>query len=150
VKMRRKQDALAAIAGLNRWTNGEYGTCLEVRLAVSKLQRERRQKHLFQPVCRSHNGGPNGCNIFVFHIPTDWSEYHLRQYFGSYGYLVSVTVIRDKSTSATRGYGFVSYDNPFSAQAAVLHMNGFLIGGKRLKVQIKRGEYAPTVMVGGG
>lgn len=34
--------------------------------------------------------------------------------------------------------GFVSFDNPASAQAAIHAMNGFQIGMKRLKVQLKR------------
>ena len=34
--------------------------------------------------------------------------------------------------------GFVSYDNPIAAQAAIQAMNGFQIGMKRLKVQLKR------------
>lgn len=34
--------------------------------------------------------------------------------------------------------GFVSFDNISSAQAAIQHMNGFQIGMKRLKVQLKR------------
>ncbi|MGH0185839.1 UNVERIFIED_CONTAM: hypothetical protein FKN15_019302 [Acipenser sinensis] len=33
---------------------------------------------------------------------------------------------------------FVSFDNPASAQAAIQSMNGFQIGMKRLKVQLKR------------
>ena len=34
--------------------------------------------------------------------------------------------------------GFVSFDNPASAQAAINQMNGFQIGLKRLKVQLKK------------
>lgn len=34
--------------------------------------------------------------------------------------------------------GFVSFDNPGSAQASIQAMNGFQIGMKRLKVQLKR------------
>ena len=34
--------------------------------------------------------------------------------------------------------GFVSYDNPVSAHAAIQAMNGFQVGTKRLKVQLKR------------
>lgn len=37
-----------------------------------------------------------------------------------------------------RHTGFVSFDNPGSAQAAIQSMNGFQIGMKRLKVQLKR------------
>ncbi|KAK2525093.1 hypothetical protein Q9233_009140 [Columba guinea] len=38
----------------------------------------------------------------------------------------------------TQAVGFVSFDNPASAQAAIQAMNGFQIGMKRLKVQLKR------------
>lgn len=34
--------------------------------------------------------------------------------------------------------GFVSYDNPVSAQHAIQAMHGYQIGMKRLKVQLKR------------
>jgi hypothetical protein len=34
--------------------------------------------------------------------------------------------------------GFVSYDTPEAAQAAINVMNGFQLSGKRLKVQLKR------------
>ena len=34
--------------------------------------------------------------------------------------------------------GFVSYDNPTSAQAAISVMNGYSVGSKKLKVQLKR------------
>ena len=36
--------------------------------------------------------------------------------------------------------GFVSYDNHVAAQAAIQAMNGFQIGMKRLKVQLKRAK----------
>lgn len=38
--------------------------------------------------------------------------------------------------------GFVSYDQPMSAQAAIQAMNGFSVGTKRLKVQLKRSKEA--------
>lgn len=38
--------------------------------------------------------------------------------------------------------GFVSYDSPLSAQAAIQAMNGFQVGTKRLKVQLKRSKDA--------
>lgn len=42
------------------------------------------------------------------------------------------------SCSFVLSSGFVSFDNPSSAQAAIQAMNGFQIGMKRLKVQLKR------------
>ena len=35
-------------------------------------------------------------------------------------------------------FGFVSFDNAVAAAAAIQAMNGFQIGMKRLKVQLKR------------
>ncbi|NXD57352.1 CELF3 protein, partial [Corvus moneduloides] len=43
-----------------------------------------------------------------------------------------------QTRSIPRDFGFVSFDNPTSAQAAIQAMNGFQIGMKRLKVQLKR------------
>ncbi len=39
--------------------------------------------------------------------------------------------------------GFVSYDNPMSAAAAIQAMDGFQVGPKRLKVQLKKGKNSP-------
>ena len=40
----------------------------------------------------------------------------------------------------TKFAGFVSFDNPSSAHTAIQTMNGFQIGMKRLKVQLKRSK----------
>uniref|UniRef100_A0A668A933 CUGBP Elav-like family member 2 n=1 Tax=Myripristis murdjan TaxID=586833 RepID=A0A668A933_9TELE len=45
-----------------------------------------------------------------------------------------------QSAAGSQKEGFVSYDNPVSAQAAIQAMNGFQIGMKRLKVQLKRSK----------
>ena len=44
--------------------------------------------------------------------------------------------IREKNTGRSRGFGFVSYDNPESAAQAIKYMNGYQLGRKRLKVQV--------------
>ena len=43
-------------------------------------------------------------------------------------------VFIDRATNQSKCFGFVSFDNPGSAQAAITAMNGFQIGIKRLKV----------------
>ena len=46
----------------------------------------------------------------------------------------------DKTTGRNKGYGFASYDNPQAAQKAVADMNGYSVLGKRLKVELKKGD----------
>ena len=42
----------------------------------------------------------------------------------------------DRITNESKGFGFVSYDHPNAAREAIVHMNGFQIGSKRLKVRL--------------
>ena len=60
------------------------------------------------------------------------------QLFSPYGNLISVRIMVEKDTGRSRGFGFVSYDNPESAALAIKELNGYAIGNKRLKVQHKQ------------
>ena len=84
-----------------------------------------------------------GSNLFIFHLPNDWTDEDLRQNFETFGLIVSARIMTDRETGRSRGFGFVSYDNPQSAQAAVRGMNGFSVLGKRLKVQLKKESSDP-------
>lgn len=53
-------------------------------------------------------------------------------------FCLSSSWIRVELMNSSLSAGFVSFDNPASAQAAIQAMNGFQIGMKRLKVQLKR------------
>ena len=59
--------------------------------------------------------------------------------------VVSALIMKDRATGVSKGYGFVSYDNPLSANAAVQAMNGMQVDGKRLKVELKtaKGQGTP-------
>jgi RNA recognition motif-containing protein len=85
--------------------------------------------------------GPMGANIFVFHIPLNWSDEDFYAHFSPFGQIVSAKIHTDPVTKASKGFGFVSYAMPAAATMAIKGMNGFdTKQGKLLKVTIKKGE----------
>ncbi|CAO1940880.1 unnamed protein product [Urochloa humidicola] len=82
--------------------------------------------------------GPPGANLFIYHIPQEYGDQELSSAFQRFGRVLSAKVFVDKATGVSKCFGFVSYDSPASAQAAISMMNGFQLGGKKLKVQLKR------------
>ncbi|KAH8489254.1 hypothetical protein H0E87_024769 [Populus deltoides] len=82
--------------------------------------------------------GPPGANLFIYHIPQEFGDQELANAFEAFGKVLSAKVFVDKVTGVSKCFGFVSYDSPAAAQNAITMMNGFQLGGKKLKVQLKR------------
>ncbi|KAL3517502.1 hypothetical protein ACH5RR_020091 [Cinchona calisaya] len=82
--------------------------------------------------------GPPGANLFIYHIPQEFGDEELANAFQPFGRVLSAKVFIDKATGVSKCFGFVSYDSPAAAQSAIDMMNGYQLGGKKLKVQLKR------------
>jgi RNA recognition motif-containing protein len=73
------------------------------------------------------NKGPDGANLFIFHIPNHFTNLDMYQLFCPYGNLLSVRIMVEKDTGRSRGFGFVSYDSPDAAALAIKELNGFAV-----------------------
>ncbi|KFK42700.1 hypothetical protein AALP_AA1G028400 [Arabis alpina] len=82
--------------------------------------------------------GPEGANLFIYNIPREFRDQDLAAAFQQFGKVVSAKVFVDKVTGISKCFGFISYDSQEAAQNAINTMNGHLISGKKLKVQLKR------------
>lgn len=130
-------------------TNGTAGTMDALTQAYSGIQQYAAaalptlySQSLLQQqgAAGSQKEGPEGANLFIYHLPQEFGDQDILQMFMPFGNVVSAKVFIDKQTNLSKCFGFVSYDNPVSAQAAIQAMNGFQIGMKRLKVQLKRSK----------
>jgi RNA recognition motif-containing protein len=77
-------------------------------------------------------------NIYVGNLSFDSSENDIQQAFEQYGSVSSVSIIKDKFTGRSRGFGFVEMPNDSEAQAAIAGLNGKELGGRTLTVNEAR------------
>jgi RNA recognition motif-containing protein len=84
--------------------------------------------------------------IFVGNFSFSTTEADLRQLFEPYGAIDSVTVVTDRDTGRSRGFGFVEMPNNNEAEAAIAALNGKDAGGRPLTVN----EARPKTERGGG
>lgn len=74
------------------------------------------------------------CRIFVGNVAFEVGELQLREIFAPFGTVVSCTLVSNPETGRHRGYGFLEFDSPRSAEAAIVRMNNFPLLGRALRV----------------
>eukprot|EP01041_Mallomonas_annulata_P011099 gene11099-23200_t len=82
--------------------------------------------------------GSEKCNLIINYLPQDINDNALRSLFSEVGEISQAKVVRDKATKKSLGYGFVKYLSEEDAHAAIMQMNGFPLGHKKLKVSLAR------------
>jgi RNA recognition motif-containing protein len=85
-------------------------------------------------------------NLYVGNLPYRMTEDQLRQEFEQYGQVTSCTVIMDKATGQSKGFGFLEMPAREEAEAAITGLNGREVQGRRLNVN----EARPRENSGGG
>jgi RNA recognition motif-containing protein len=73
-------------------------------------------------------------NIFVSNLDFSITEHDLRALFEGYGAVEKATVISDRDTGRSRGFGFVEMTNPAEADTAIAELDGRDWNGRALKV----------------
>lgn len=77
-----------------------------------------------------------GAKLFVGGLSWDTDDAALRAAFAPFGDIVEAKVVTERETGRSRGFGFVSYTSDASASDAMNKMNGRMLDGRNLKVDI--------------
>jgi len=76
--------------------------------------------------------------IFVGNLSPEVMDEDLRQAFESFGAVESATVVKEKFTAESRGFGFVEMPSASEARSAINGMNGKELKGRVLNVNEAR------------
>jgi len=85
-------------------------------------------------------------NLFVGNLSYETNDQSLRDAFEAYGAVSSATVITDRETGRSRGFGFVEMNDDGEARAAIEGLNDTDLNGRALNVN----EARPRESRGGG
>lgn len=77
-------------------------------------------------------------NLYIGNLSYRITEDQLRQAFEQYGAVTSCTIIKDKMTGQSKGFGFLEMPDSAEAEAAVTGWNGRDLMGRRLNVNEAR------------
>lgn len=89
-------------------------------------------------------------NIYVGNLPHATSEDELREAFEEFGTVDKASVVTDRDTGRSRGFGFVEMPNDSEAEAAIEALNGTDFGGRTLTVNESKPREGRGGSRGGG
>jgi RNA recognition motif-containing protein len=75
-----------------------------------------------------------GKKIFVGNLSFSTTSADLESLFSEMGTCESATVVTDRDTGRSRGFGFVEMSNSIEAEKAIAGLNGRDVGGRQINV----------------
>ncbi len=76
--------------------------------------------------------------LYVGNLPFSATESSMREFFAAAGTITSATVIVDRETNRSKGFGFVEMSTEAEATNAVNNFNGKELDGRALKVSLAK------------
>jgi len=90
-------------------------------------------------------------NLYVGNLPHSTTEAELRNLFEAHGAVEKITLVTDRDTGRSRGFGFVEMANASEADKAIATLNGTDLGGRTLTInEAKPKAERPRGGSGGG
>jgi cold-inducible RNA-binding protein len=89
-------------------------------------------------------------NIFVGNLDFNTTEDELRQLFEVHGQVDRVSIMTDRETGRSRGFGFVEMASAEDGEKAIAALNGTQVGGRTLNVNEARPKPERSGSGGGG
>ena len=77
-------------------------------------------------------------NIFVSNLGFHLESEDLKGYFAAYGEVSSAKVVTDRDTNKSKGFGFVEMTNDSEGEKAIKELNGSMVDGRSMKVDVAR------------
>jgi cold-inducible RNA-binding protein len=76
--------------------------------------------------------------LYVGNLAFETSGENLRQHFAQAGTVETATVVEDRDTGRSRGFGFVEMSSEEEGEAAIAQFNGNDLDGRNLTVNVAR------------
>jgi hypothetical protein len=102
----------------------------------SKLPEVKLEDVVISVAPRPKRGTVGPIKLFVGGLSWETTTEDLTTAFSRFGTILDATVIFDRATGRSRGFGFVTFDKPPDAAEAVKQMNGAELDGRILKVNL--------------
>jgi RNA recognition motif-containing protein len=89
-------------------------------------------------------------NLYVGNLPHSTTEAELRNLFEPHGAVEKITLVTDRDTGRSRGFGFVEMANASEADKAIAALNGADLGGRTLTINEAKPKTDRPRGAGGG